>query len=96
MERVLANHWRHTQKYMLGMIRDVHTVVALKKRLQKGKKQGATISKGSGGKVRKKTAGTGRVKVKLWRPRHVKRTGKDLHELDICLTVYDEIVREAL
>ena len=24
-----------------------------------GKKQGATISKGSGGKVRKKTAGTG-------------------------------------
>jgi len=62
----------------------------------KGKKQGATISKGSGGKVRKKTAGTGRVKVKLWRPRHVKRTGKDLHELDICLTVYDEIVREAL
>jgi len=39
---------------------------------------------------------TGRVKVKLWRPRHVKRTGRDLHELDICLTVYDEIVREAL
>jgi len=37
MERVLANHWRHTQKYMLGMIRDVHTVVALKKRLQKEK-----------------------------------------------------------
>ena len=39
---------------------------------------------------------TGPVTVKLWQPRHVKRTRRDLSELDVCLTLYDEVVREAM
>ena len=39
---------------------------------------------------------TSPVTVKLWQPRHVKRTRRDLSELDVCLTLYDEVVREAM
>lgn len=39
---------------------------------------------------------TAPVTVKLWQPRHVKRTRRDLSELDVCLTLYDEVVREAM
>ncbi len=36
------------------------------------------------------------VMMKLWQPRHIRRTTADLHELDVCLTVYDQSVRERL
>ena len=39
---------------------------------------------------------TGSHVVKLWQPKHISRSERGLNEMDICLTVYDRIIREKL
>lgn len=34
--------------------------------------------------------------AKLWQPKHINRSSKDLNELDVCMTVYDRVLRERL
>ena len=48
-----------------------------------------------------KGRGRGRKKedgycVKLWRPKNVHRTRKDLNELDVCMSIYDDVINEML
>ncbi len=39
---------------------------------------------------------TGDVEHDLWVPKHMKRGYKDLHELDICLSIYDRALTETM
>ena len=38
----------------------------------------------------------GPVKVKLWEPHNVSRERKHLNELDVCLSVYDQVLQDAI
>ena len=34
--------------------------------------------------------------VNLWQPKHTERTARHLNELDICVSAYDEVIKEEL